>query len=541
MDNRIPFVFSKNRQPYAVVYKNEFSRATDIFINYIKKITGATLSVSTVEDVRPFIFFSNVDHGKSGFKYSMNKKNIYFEAGNEQAMVYAVYDFLERIIGCRYYTQTEEYVPYCANLQVIFDDYEFQPILEYREVYYRGFTDKTFAEKHKMTAMWDHKEWGFWDHSFDKLVPVKEYFDEHPEYFAYFNGARQKEFTQLCLTNPDVFDILVKNLKKHMDARPEAKYWSVSSNDSGYHCLCDECLKLDNAADAPMGSLLTFVNKVAEQFPDKIISTLAYQYSTKAPKGIKPADNVHIMLCNIESNRGKPFGECDHPGTVNNRRDMLDWKEICGNLFLWDYCIQFHNLVSPFPNLRVIAPNIRFFVENNVRSLFSQCNREIGGEFCELRGYLLAKMMWDPYRDENEVIREFVSGYYRQAAPYILEYIDTMHDALEEGGGMLSIFGEPDDGADTYLSKDLFYKYCELFDNAEEATKYDPEALFRVKTARLPLYYAGICLEYGTKDERKEMLTKFASQARNIGLVKVEEWTITVDQFVTDKMAKLAD
>ena len=540
MSSILPFVFAENKNPHAVVMQNEFTRATEIFLNYIEKITGSRLSVSPVEDVRPFVFFGKVDHGENGFCYKLMGKNLIIEARDEQTMVYAVYDFLERIIGCRYYTKDVEYVPFDANLSVLFDDYEFQPILKYREVYYKGFVDKTFAEKHKMTAMWDHDEWGFWDHSFDKLVPVKEYYDEHPEYFAYFNGGRQKEFTQICCTNPDVFDIAVKNLKKFMDQKPQAKYWSVSSNDSGYHCLCDECKKLDDREEAPMGSLLTFVNKVAAEFPDKIISTLAYQYSTKAPKHMKPADNVQIMLCNIESNRGTPFGECQQPGTVNNRQAMLDWKEICGKLFLWDYCIQFHNLVNPFPNLRVIPKNIRYFVENNVRSLFSQCNREEGGEFCELRGYLLAKMMWDPYQDETKVIEDFVNGYYKQAAPYILEYINVMHDAMEQGGGLLNIFGEPQDAAETFMTEELFFKYSELFDQAEEAVAADPETLFRVKTARLPLYYTGVCLKYDTKENRKAMLAKFADQARKSGLVRVEEWKITVDNFVTDKMAELA-
>lgn len=541
MSSSIPFVFTENKKPYAVVMKNEWPRATDIFLNYIQKTTGGRLNVSTVEDVRPFVFFKEVDHGDAGFAYRLEGKNLIFEAKNEQAAVYAVYDFLERIIGCRYYTKDVEYVPFDANLSVLFDDYEFQPILKYREVYYKGFADKVFAEKHKMTAMCDHSEWGFWDHSFNKLVPVAEYYDEHPEYFAYFNGGRQKEFTQICCTNPDVFDIAVKNLRKFMDQKPNAKYWSVSSNDSGYHCLCDQCKKLDDREEAPMGSLLTFVNKVAAEFPDKVISTLAYQYSTKAPKHMKPADNVQIMLCNIESNRGTPFGECQQPGTVNNRQAVLDWKEICGNLFLWDYCIQFRNLVNPFPNLRVIPKNIRYFVENNVRSLFSQCNREEGGEFCELRGYLLAKMMWDPYRDENEVIQEFVEGYYKQAAPFILDYINIMHDAMEAGGGLLNIFGEPQDAAETFMTEELFFKYSDLFDAAEAATALDPETLFRVKTARLPLYYTGVCLGYDTKENRKNMLAKFAEQARKSGLVKVEEWRITVDHFVTDKMAELCE
>lgn len=298
---------------------------------------------------------------------------------------------------------------------------------------------------------------------------------------------------------------------------------------------------MDEEDGTPMGSVLRFVNKVAEQFPDKIISTLAYWYTRKAPKVTRVADNVHIMLCNIEANRGVPIAMDTHTGSAENRQELLDWKEICGKLFLWDYCIQFRNLVSPFPNLRVLGPNIRFFAENNVRSLFSQANREIAGEFSALRGYLLAKLMWDPYCDEKAVIRDFLTGYYKQAGTYIGEYIDIMHDALDASGGELNIFGGPLDCKDTYFTEELYQKYNALFDQAEEAVKDDEEALFRVKTARMPVYYAAIVIGYGTKEERRQMLAKFASQARKIGLEKVEEWRITTDCFVTDKLAELAE
>jgi hypothetical protein len=34
-------------------------------------------------------------------------------------------------------------------------------------------------------------------------------------------------------------------------------------------------------------------------------------------------------------------------------------------IFIWDYVIQFANLVSPFPNLRVLAPNVLYFVDHH--------------------------------------------------------------------------------------------------------------------------------------------------------------------------------
>ena len=533
-----PICIAENKTASVVIVSKEFPRAAAILAKYLNKITDAEFTIQETTTVYPSIVLKCADHGESGFLYRIFDKDIEIEAGNGQAMVYAVYDWLERVAGCRYYSRTYEYIPFDANLTVCFEEYQFSPILQYREIHYRDFFDPEFAEKHKMVPQCKRDEnWGFWCHSFGTLCSPEEYFDEHPEYFSLYEGKRVGKNAQLCLSNPDVFDIVLKNLKKHMDENPKAKYWSVSQNDNAAYCQCEKCREMNERDGSPMGSVLNFVNRIAEHFPDKVISTLAYWYTRKAPAITRPAENVHIMLCNIEANRGLPI-ETDEKSS-GSRQELLDWKEICQNVFLWDYCIQFRNLVSPFPNLRVLGPNIRFFVENNVRSLFSQSNREIGGEFHELRGYLLAKLMWDPYINEREVMIDFLNGYYKQAGPVILQYIDLIHDEMEKAGGELNIFGGPLDAKDTYMREDLFRQYEALFGEAISLTQGDADAQFRVKTAALPIYYAGIVLEYGDREEKLRRIEKFAEQARKTGLVMVEEWKVTVDKFVTDAMAKI--
>ena len=533
-----PICIAENKTASVVIVSKEFPRAAAILAKYLNKITDAEFTIQETTTVYPSIVLKCADHGESGFLYRIFDKDIEIEAGNGQAMVYAVYDWLERVAGCRYYSRTYEYIPFDANLTVCFEEYQFSPILQYREIHYRDFFDPEFAEKHKMVPQCKRDEnWGFWCHSFGTLCSPEEYFDEHPEYFSLYEGKRVGKNAQLCLSNPDVFDIVLKNLKKHMDENPKAKYWSVSQNDNAAYCQCEKCREMNERGGSPMGSVLNFVNRIAEHFPDKVISTLAYWYTRKAPAITRPAENVHIMLCNIEANRGLPI-ETDEKSS-GSRQELLDWKEICQNVFLWDYCIQFRNLVSPFPNLRVLGPNIRFFVENNVRTLFRESNREIGGEFHELRGYLLAKLMWDPYINEREVMIDFLNGYYKQAGPVILQYIDLIHDEMEKAGGELNIFGGPLDAKDTYMREDLFRQYEALFGEAISLTQGDADTQFRVKTAALPIYYAGIVLEYGDREEKLRRIEKFAEQARKTGLVMVEEWKITVDKFVTDAMAKI--
>ncbi len=531
-------ILARNRSAAAAIVTEEFPRAASILADYLRRITGGSFPIRPVTDGRCSLILRRGDLPHvDAFRYFIQDQDLVLEAAGEQGAVYAVYDFLEQVCGCRYYTAAEEYVPFGGNLTLDFPPREQVPVLDYREVYYRDFFDPAFAEKHKMTSETARdKVWGTWCHSFQEFLSPEIYFDDHPEYFALHKGQRVGKNAQPCLSNPEVLEIVCENLKKAMEARPECRFWSVSQNDNDAHCTCDACRALDEAEGSPMGSLLTFVNRVAERFPEKTISTLAYWYTRKPPKTVRPAKNVHIMLCNIEANRGLPIAA--DPLNAGTREELETWEGICSNISLWDYCIQFKNLVSPFPNLRVIPENIRYFRDHSVKMLFSQSNREYEGEFSALRGYLLAKCMWDPELDGQAVLEDFCRGYYGPAAAPILAYIRETTDAMEAAGGRLSIFGGPKEETD-WLDEGHYARFSVLMEEALEAVRDLPEYLHRVKTAAMPVWYAGIVLGYGGKEERLSRIARFAAQARRIGLEKVEEWTITPEAFLTDALAEL--
>src|SRR3546814_8296245 len=67
-------------------------------------------------------------------------------------------------------------------------------------------------------------------------------------------------------------------------------------------------------------------------------------------------------------------------------RDVREWGKIAKDIIVWDYVIQFNHLISPFPNLHVLQPNIKFFADNGVSAMFEQGNREeIGRASCRER------------------------------------------------------------------------------------------------------------------------------------------------------------
>ena len=477
--------------------------------------------------------------GEEGFVIRTAGTRLVIAGGPVRGTLYGVYGLLEDYLGCHWLSSTVSSIPRKDRVVVGAIDDTQVPVLGYREDYYSDAMEPRFAERNKLNgnasiiqdgkmAQERHRGWGSWCHTFGLHVPAEKYFKEHPEYFALVDGKRRPD-TQLCLTHPEVFRLVVADLKERMSKQPETRYWSVSQNDTGGHCQCPACQAIDTREGTPMGSLLEFINRVAAAFPDKTISTLSYQYSRRPPKTLRPAGNVLIMLCSIECDRRQPIAT--DTGSASFRADVEGWSEISNNVFIWDYVVQFSHLVSPFPTLRTLQPNMQFFVRHQAKGMFAQGNREAHGEFAELRAYLLAKLMWNPACNLDRAIDDFLQGYYGAAAKPMRQYIDLMHDSLERSGVPLQIFGDPANHRQGYLSPERLGRYNAFFDEAERLAANDRDALLRVQTARMPLLYAQLQLRIGDADTRRKDAQRLFSTAERVGLRMFNEWNLPTDRY----------
>jgi hypothetical protein len=490
-----------------------------------------------------------------GFIIKTDGDKLYFLGGGKKGTLNAVYTFLEEYLNCRMYSSEVKIIPKHNTIVLPQINKIENPAFSYRSTHYLETWNDNYCHWHKLVDQEDKKIWGMFVHTFETLLPQEKYFAEHPEYFALRNNVRV--LGQPCLTDPDVFKIMVDELKNRMEENPQAEIWSVSQNDNFYNCQCASCSKIDSDEGSPSGSLIHFVNKIAREFPDKTISTLAYQYTRKAPKNLKPDKNVNIMLCSIESERNKSL-ESDTSGGAFIH-DLAEWSNITNNIIVWDYVVQFTNLVSPFPNFHVLQPNIKAFHKYNVPMIFEQgAGRNEGTEFGELRTYLIAKLLWNPYLNIESLMNDFLSGYYGKAGKYIREYIDLMTEELIKSKAQLLIYGNPVSSIKDYLAPELIKKYNQFFDEAEKSISEENEYLERVKKARLPLKYA--MLEQAkligegetgliSKDVNGvttvnhfiiSLLEDFKDGCKKIGNVYINEKQLNVDTYYTAYMILLS-
>ncbi len=496
--NKIQLVVN-SKSSYSIITSNPNDplqiKSAKILQEYINKISGCTLPVlSHIQNLNGNnIIIGNLKAGAKdttglgadGILIKTSGSSLILSGGFRKGVLYSTYTFLQDYLGCRRYSVADIQVPHTGTIQIpALINRKEVPTFFYRMTHSPNALNNDFCDWYRLNYFME--DWGLWVHSFSKLLPSDQYFSAHPEYFALFNGKRVPD--QPNLSNPAVLKIVSDNLKKLIAANPKALYWSVSQNDNQHYCQCPECTKLNKEQGSPQGSLLTFVNAIAKQFPDKIITTLAYQYSEPPPKTLRPAPNVMIMLTTASEDRRTAIKS--QTADVFNQY-LRKWGTITNNLFVWNYIAQFENALSPFPDLPPLQPDIQLFAANNVKYMFEQGIGAIQGEFTELKTYLVSQLMWNKNVNVNQASQNFLKGFYgANAAKYISAYINILHKNAALSGVKLSSGAATRDQANTYLSLDKILVYKRLLKNALAVTDTSTTYYKRVTKEYLSVLYA---------------------------------------------------
>ena len=422
---------------------------------------------------------------------------LYLLGGQPRGTLYAVYTLLEDVVGVRWWGSRpdETFIPHKPTLTIPDLNTRYVPALQYREAFYRGAFDGVYAARSKCNGHFERvpAEYGGhyrilgWCHTFSQLLPPAKYFQAHPEWYSEINGKRVAEGAQLCLTNDEMRAELTRQALAWLRKDPTAGMISIAQNDCHGACQCAKCKAVLEEEGTEAGNLLRFVNAVAadieQEFPGTLVETLAYTYTRQPPKLVKPRNNVIVRLCSIEASSAQPLAE----GAQNEkfRADIEGWCAIAPQLYIWNYVTDFANYIIPHPNWRVLGPDIRYFAQHKCIGLFEQGDSGCScSDFPELRAWLIAHMMWDPSRDDQALITEFLKGYYGAAAEPLGQYITLLQDALTKSGAYLPCYMKD---TSPWMDLETANKATELLDEAFRRVEGDLVLTTRVRRARMPL------------------------------------------------------
>ena len=418
--------------------------------------------------------------------------------GNGRGVIYGAYRFLEEFGGVRFFTPDLEVVPE-GKLNIVTGVLEYDAVFELRHTNWisgqsadwnlkNGMNcDQLQNNENKLTPeMGGGWSYGAWIHTLGWMTG---------------HGANG----QPCLSDPQNLENAIAAVRNILASNPNVNIISVSQNDNNEYCKCEACAAIDEIEGSPSGNIIRFVNAIAadiaEDYPDVVIDTLAYMYSQPAPKITKPLPNVCVRFAPLLSCFVHAYDDPDCPRNLQLAKDIEDWSRICDRIYVWDYTTNFTYFIPTFENLITIRQNMQFFAEHNVKGMFAQGNDQSpSGEFGELRAYLLAKLMMNPYMTEREYythMDEFLEAYYGDGWRYVRAYIDmTSGKADVQCRGC---YGAPLEALDRNYYLAMEDTMDSWWDKAEEMAG---DRLSYVKRSRLQWRYLKLMLHPNEEDAR---------------------------------------
>ncbi|MBR5633096.1 MAG: DUF4838 domain-containing protein, partial [Clostridia bacterium] len=200
--------------------------AVDDLVKYIDMATGVTLEKSTAKagsyaiivDETKVVIDGSVNKSCDNFTVKSEGNNIRLMGDADRAAAYACYDFLEKYVGCLFLSEKQDYVKPASEINVKDVDYTESPLFAIRDNYNSAAVPELKFRDYSWTS-------ANGIHTFASLAP---------------DFCKQYE-NQPCLLNDAVYDQVVENVIKKIEAKPTSQMVSVSMNDNSNWCSCTKC------------------------------------------------------------------------------------------------------------------------------------------------------------------------------------------------------------------------------------------------------------------------------------------------------------
>jgi hypothetical protein len=460
----------------------------------------------------------------------------------------AVYDFLEDLLGCRWYTtRGDEFVP--KKPRIAFDKLDCSRVPSFVNATFWGgevgaFRDcRDFYRRSRM-------DWGFngeytalgpnYFHSPSQMLPPgvdakgigptnlrpaykyfkdKKYFVTNPEFFT-MTADGKRSVHQLCYSNHELRKELIKNYEIVIENEykgGEAVVVCDLNDNSGVpwngikvSCACPGCLELVRKYRDGAGPYYDFLLYMSDYFKKKYplikIKGLAYMLSEFPVLGVERfPDNIIIDRSPLWKDFLKPMS---HPSNSMMLMQMKAWARKCG-----EFQFQMYPTIYPryyfgawplVANVRQLAENLRVSKKIGVARIAGECGFfpvfQIG--FNDLRFFVLAQLTRDVTRDEKKLAEEFFTRVYGKAAPLMLKYYNEIEKCEAEEKNFMRWCPDPR-ATLSYLTPENLTRWEKMFDEMEDLSADEPRTLLKVRIARMTLDESLLLMSYKFPEGKK--------------------------------------
>lgn len=447
------------------------------------------------------------EYGYDGYRILTYKNSvILLGSSSGKGNLYAAVDFTEKVFNTATYAVDEVKITKTDSVKFKKLDIKEIPDFKSRVLLFYDYTmNETLRDRIKVYK--NTEGWIYWSHSHFLIINPDVYKDEHPDWFS-------PDGTQLCLTNEEMTQEFIKNVKQLVEEHPDARYIMLGQQDKNTFCNCASCAPLV-AKYKESGVQIMFVNKVAQAVDSwleqtqpgrkMIYAMYAYQ-KTEAPpavlnkntnkyeiidEAVRPRHNVAVTYAPLyASSTHNLFDE-----KYNNLSSvsLRGWQAVMNgkNLFVRIYSAQYGYYFMPFNNFSTLQENYNLLKEIGTDYIIDNgSNDTVSSNLQELKGWVSGKLMWNTKLNQDDLIREFAENYYKDAAQQVIDYIDLIRLHWQElSDEIMPLIPSSSQGyryfSDKIWTYGLLKQMEKLFDQAEEKIAHyqdeNPEMYIKLK------------------------------------------------------------
>ena len=430
----------------------------EILQSYIERVSGATLPLVTVAPQGKPAIHVGLTAFTSTLRIPFEKYDrdviILKRVKNDVALLgvddygteLAVYDFLERVCGIRWFIPGPlwEVVPKSRDVVAAKLDVLEEPAYHSR-IFSGLFARKCSNETVRQSGEWQrrnrqHTRYKF-HHSLCRLIKPGVYGKDHPEYYPLSGGVRAvpppglEHGWQPCMSNPDVHAICANAIISYFDKFPSERTFSLGVNDApGGYCECKKCLewnggvrysKYDSIGVKNYSPLyFRFVNSVCalveKRYPDRKLGGMAYVSGTLDP----PPFKLHRMYVTyIPNDRSRYLFDEDFQD--RERELMRAWSGKCQTMGIYEWF-----LGRGFEIPRFYPHTMQVVLRDSYRANSRGFYCEAYPNWC-LDGpnlWLMSKLLWNPDANVDMLIDDFCEKAFGNAKGPMRKYFAKLED-----------------------------------------------------------------------------------------------------------------
>ena len=468
----------------------EMRHGLSLWRGWLWRITGVALPIVTVKEVAGPVegaLVALTGNEKPGnWSLKVDKNGIVVNAHSDIEVSNALYDYLRRGLGCAFYQRDCQKIPKMGSVKQL-TALDFKTDLLYTHFNscsglcaMQGGDDGSILYTRNDVDYY-HLPSAKSDHVFNVLVPQVRYFKTHPEYFAKigknsYNVRENPHYTNHCLTNPELLDLVLKNALEYAKAQYGPRRLVIDEGDSPIHCLCPKCVEYNKGTESCSNSVYNYHEKlaklVAEARPDLTLERHAYASRLELPDNITKLPDNTMIYYTMGNFRCKLHVECE----VNQKSiDMIK---------------RLRKLVGDDPR------RVSFMHYSDLRPLYMikqmKGLNKYGSDsyfiwryksFHPAIPFLLGRMNLG--EDPEKLLKEFEEAYYGKGAPYIHKAFEIAEEFAANhkhtpgeirGGVSCSIWPDAFGGSQTILDRKTLDRIHPCYEKALKAAGKDKAA-----------------------------------------------------------------